>query len=84
MKVETEKLNIKPKFEPFEIIITVESEEEMTAIYSIFNYSPIVDWFYKETGFSASSMRARITKQNGICPSYSDMYERMRKAIEGK
>ena len=37
-------------FRPFDITLTVESEEEARALYAIFNYSPNVDLLPRESG----------------------------------
>lgn len=38
MKVEKQKLETPKQFEPFNLILSVETEEEARALYAIFNY----------------------------------------------
>ena len=40
MKVEKQKLETPKQFEPFNLVISVETEEEARALYAIFNYGP--------------------------------------------
>ena len=39
MKVEKQKLESPKQFEPFNLILSVETEEEARALYAIFNFS---------------------------------------------
>lgn len=69
-------------FEPVEIRITLESEEEVKALYSIFNYAHIVE-APSINCLDADGIRLALVEAVGTV-DYSEAFRNMREHLRGK
>jgi hypothetical protein len=70
-------------FNPVDINITLETEEELNAFYCMFNHSRIID----ASGMgviNADAVRDVIKNELGKTPEYRDQWEKLDRYINGK
>jgi hypothetical protein len=49
-------------FKPIKLEIVIENKEEQNALYSLFSYLPLCEWFVNECGVEMGVIREKIGK----------------------
>jgi len=74
MKAEAIKSEI--KFKPVVLTITLEGQDEVDQLFSIFNYSPVSDWFKAANVIFEALLPLTSKGESGFFNSFSEMFSK--------
>jgi len=74
MKAEAIKSEI--KFKPVVLTITLEGQDEVDQLFSIFNYSPVSDWFKAANVIFEALLPLKSKGESGFFNSFSEMFSK--------
>lgn len=58
--------DVKPEFKPVTLTLTFQSQTEVDAFYTLFNYTPIVDWIGNKVNDESFPARVRMNLKNSV------------------